>query len=103
MISTGIEFKSFKKKTSGSKIKKIWKSLVYEFSERNNDLLISLSKKYKYSFKFSNLTKFKKLKLFQIIGMGGSALGAKAIYSFLKHKINKKFFQHITQFILFVP
>ena len=91
MISTGIEFKSFKKKTSDSKIKKIWKSLVYEFSEGNNDLLLSLSKKYKYSLKFSNLTKFKKLKLFQIIGMGGSSLGAQAIYNFLSANIKKNF------------
>jgi len=91
MISTGIEFKSFKKKTSGSKIKKIWKSLVYEFSEGKNDLLLSLSKKYKYSFKFSNLTKFKKIKLFQIIGMGGSSLGAQAMYNFLTDKVKKNF------------
>ena len=91
MISNSIEFKSFKKKTSVSKIKKIWKSLAYEFSEGNNDLLLSLSKKYKYSFKFSNLKKYKKLKLFQIIGMGGSSLGAQAIYDFLSDKVKKIF------------
>ena len=96
MISSGIEFKSFKKKTSSLKIKKFWRDLVYEFSQENSDLLLSLSKKYKYSFKFSNLIKFKKLKLFQIIGMGGSSLGAQAIYNFLSDKVKKIFYLPIT-------
>ena len=37
------------------------------------------------------LEKLKKLRNFRIIGMGGSSLGAQAIYDFLKHKIHKKF------------
>ena len=39
----------------------------------------------------SNYKNFKKFKTIIIIGMGGSILGTKAIYSFLKHKIKKKF------------
>lgn len=38
----------------------------------------------------SNYKNFKKFKTIIIIGMGGSILGTKAIYSFLKHKIKKK-------------
>mgnify|MGYP001219487949 CR=1 FL=1 len=41
----------------------------------------------KFDAKYNN---FKKYKTIVIIGMGGSILGAKAIYSFLKHKIKKK-------------
>ena len=35
------------------------------------------------------LKKYQKFKSIIIIGMGGSILGAKAIHSFLKHKISK--------------
>ncbi len=38
----------------------------------------------------ANYKKFKKYNSIVIIGMGGSILGAKAIYSFLKHKIKKR-------------
>ncbi len=41
-----------------------------------------------YFFKIKKLNKFKTV---VVIGMGGSILGSKAIYSFLKHKIKKKF------------
>ena len=43
-----------------------------------------------YQFNTKNLEKFKKLNSIIIIGMGGSILGTKAIYEFLKHKIKKK-------------
>ena len=33
----------------------------------------------------------KKYNYYNLIGMGGSSLGAKGIYSFLNHKIKKKF------------
>jgi glucose-6-phosphate isomerase len=51
----------------------------------------SFSRKFNFNFKNSELTKFKKLKSVVLIGMGGSALGAKAIYSFCNHKIKKNF------------
>ena len=38
------------------------------------------------------IKKFKKFKTIIIIGMGGSILGSKAIYSFLKYKIKKKIY-----------
>ena len=37
------------------------------------------------------LLKFKNFSKIKLIGMGGSSLGAKSIYSFLKYKIKKKF------------
>ncbi|MDC1096019.1 glucose-6-phosphate isomerase [Pelagibacteraceae bacterium] len=50
-----------------------------------------LNKRFKYNFSKKNIKKYQKFKTVHIIGMGGSILGAKAIYSFLGHKIKKNF------------
>ena len=91
MVSTNIKFKNFNQKKSNSKVKKILNELVDDYSKKNNQLLLSLSKKYKYKFKFQNIKKYKKFKHYRIFGMGGSSLGAEAIYSFLSRKIKKSF------------
>ena len=91
MFSSNIEFKNFSIKKNNSKIKKILNELLGNYSKKNNQLLLSLSKKYKYKFKFQNIKKYKKFKHYRIFGMGGSSLGAEAIYSFLNRKIRKKF------------
>ena len=91
MVSTNIKFKNFNQKKSNSKVKKILNELVDDYSKKNNQLLLSLSKKYKYKFKFQNIKKYKKFKHYRIFGMGGSSLGAEAIYSFLSEKIRKSF------------
>ncbi len=88
MITTGINFKNFKKKVVNKKLKKSFFAMISE----KNDLLLSLSKNYKNSFKKKNLKKYKKNTNFRLIGMGGSTLGAQAIYQFLNHKIKKNFF-----------
>ena len=59
--------------------------------EANKILFRSFLPSTKYSFNLKKIKKFKKFKTVIIIGMGGSILGAKAIYSFLKFKIKKKF------------
>ncbi|PDH18903.1 MAG: glucose-6-phosphate isomerase [Pelagibacterales bacterium MED-G44] len=86
-----MKFKNFNQKKSNSKVKKILNELVDDYSKKNNQLLLSLSKKYKYKFKFQNIKKYKKFKHYRIFGMGGSSLGAEAIYSFLSEKIRKSF------------
>jgi len=87
MITSGIFFKNFKSKKQNSNIKKKFQNLISE-----NDFIIkSLGKSYKDNFKKKNFKKYKNYKDVRIIGMGGSSLGSKAIYSFLKHKIKKKF------------
>ena len=91
MFSSNIEFKNFNIKKNNSKIKKILSGLLNNYSKKNNQLLLSLSKKYKYKFKFQNIKKYKKFKHYRIFGMGGSSLGAEAIYSFLNRKIKKRF------------
>ena len=44
------------------------------------------------NFKIKDLKKFDNFKTVVIIGMGGSILGAEAIYNFLSKKIKKKFY-----------
>ena len=87
MLTKGINFLNFKKKKLNINIKKKLNIILKE----NNQILISLGKFYKYSFKKKDITKFKKNSNFRIIGIGGSSLGTKAIYDFLRHKIKKNF------------
>ena len=90
-LSQNIYFKNFQIKKNIKKINTIKKKLTNLVNE-NNEIILSLSKKYKYSFKIKELSKYKKFFNYRIIGMGGSSLGAKAIYKFLKHKIKKNFY-----------
>ncbi len=90
-LSQSIYFKNFQIKKNKKKINNIKKKLINLVNE-NNEVIFSLSKKYKYSFKIKELNKYKNFFNYRIIGMGGSSLGAKAIYNFLKHKIKKKFY-----------
>ncbi len=59
---------------------------------KNINIFHTFSNKFKLNFNKKDLNKFNKFKTVVIIGMGGSILGAKAIYSFLKYKIKKEFF-----------
>ena len=62
--------------------------IIKNIKNENNSLLQEFTKVKNFNLKFQS---YKKFKTVIIIGMGGSILGAKAIYSFLKHKIKKKF------------
>ena len=76
-----------KKKKNLNKIKKSLSSLI----KNKNEIIKSLSKDYKNSYSKQNLKKFIKKNLpIRLIGMGGSSLGFKAIYSFLSNKIKKR-------------
>ena len=86
MITSKINFKNFRiKKKIGLINKKLIKIL-----ETNNNVIKSLKKDYKNSFNKNLINKFKNKLDLRIIGMGGSSLGFKAIYSFLSEKIKKK-------------
>ncbi len=91
MFSKNIIFQNFKKKKIQRKLKIFYKNLVKNRTEQKN-LINSFTKTYSYSFDKKKIIKFKKFKIFQVYGMGGSSLGAKAIYDFINHKINKKFY-----------
>ena len=87
MLTSGINLKNFKIKKKNLTIKKNYNSLINE----TNEILSSFKKTYVYNYKKKDLIKFKKFNNFRVIGMGGSSLGAQAIYDFLHHKIKKNF------------
>ena len=71
------------------KFEKIFKSIKQDVKDIKKTLNI-LDSNFNFNFKIKNLNKFKKYKTIAIIGMGGSILGAEAIYQFLGKKINKE-------------
>ena len=75
--------------------KKFFSRLFLEFKndiKNPNKTLNILSKSFKVDLKKKELKNFEKYKTIVIIGMGGSILGAQTLFSFLNHKIKKKFF-----------
>ena len=86
MKNKNILFKNFKLDKKNINTKKILTELLKE----DNKILQSLSNNYSDSYTKKSLSKYKNFKNIRIIGMGGSSLGTRAIYSFLKHKIKKK-------------
>ena len=91
MLSNNIFIKNFKKKKTPEKLKRLYKNLISESSNKQS-LLNSFTKSFSYSFDKKKISKFKKYSTFQVYGMGGSSLGAKAIYDFLNTKIKKNFY-----------
>ena len=87
MLTSRINFINFKKKIN----KKISFQTLSLLKQENNQVIGSLSKNYQNNYNIKLLKKFKSIKNFRIIGMGGSILGAETIYNFLKKKIKKKF------------
>jgi len=88
VITKNIIFKNFNLKLNNDKIKKDIKLVLKEKSI----IIKSLSPKYKNYYNKKTIQKLKNYLNVRIIGMGGSALGAKSIYEFLKQKIKKNFF-----------
>ena len=92
MLTKNIKFKKFIIKSKNYNTKSIYKNMIRNYRNGHLKLLSCLSKNYKYSYDKKLIKKYKKYPNFRIIGMGGSILGAEAIYQFLKHKIKKNFF-----------
>ena len=87
MFTQNISFKNFLIKEKKLTVKKNLNLILKE----KNQVISSLSKSYKDSFSKKNIKHFNKKFDYRIIGMGGSTLGAQAIYDFLKKKIKKNF------------
>jgi len=87
MITQGISFTNFLIKNKKLEVKKNLKSILKE----KNQIIYSLSNSYKDSFSKKNIKHLNKRFDYRIIGMGGSTLGAQAIYDFLKKKIKRNF------------
>ena len=90
MLKKNIEFKSFLNIKKNKTLEKWLQKKINYYTQQK--LVKSFSNNYSYTFQKINLNKYKNFKNFNIIGMGGSSLGIKAIYSFLKPKIKKNLF-----------
>ena len=84
-ISKNVDFVNFKQKIK----KKISKKNLLNLIKSNNYIINSLKPSYKYSYPKNLILKYKKFKVINLIGMGGSILGTKAIFNFLRKKIKK--------------
>tara|TARA_A100001388_G_scaffold203120_1_gene154146 strand:+ start:560 stop:1729 length:1170 start_codon:yes stop_codon:yes gene_type:complete len=87
----------FNKKVLNQKLilknNRIYNKIFYQLIQNinnNKKTLNILSNTFKFNFNSADLKRFKKFKTIAMIGMGGSILGAQAIYGFLKKKIKKK-------------
>jgi len=74
------------------KTRKVFESLKIDLNNFEIPTMESYEKNYNLNFSQQTIKKFSKYKNIIIIGMGGSILGTKSIYSFLKKKIKKKLF-----------
>ncbi len=86
MFTKNIDFKNFQLKKK--KNFNLRQKLNILFSSKN-EVLESLKLNYKNSYSKKHIKIYKRDSNFRIIGMGGSTLGAQAIYDFLKYKIKK--------------
>ena len=69
---------------------KVIKKDLLELLKNQPQFFETLKPTYKYSYSKKAISKYKKFSSIRVIGMGGSILGAEAIYNFLKKKIKKK-------------
>ena len=81
-----------KYKKNKTKTKKIYNNFLKDLKKYNIPLLDSYEKYYQFDFSEKTIKKFSSYKNIIIIGMGGSILGTRTIYSFFKKKIKKKIF-----------
>ena len=74
------------------KTKKVFSSFIVDLKNNQIPLLKSYEKNYEFDFSATTVKKFSKYRNIVVIGMGGSILGTKSIYSFLKKRIKKDVF-----------
>ena len=87
MLTKNIRFNNFSLKYSNKKILSSFKKLIKE----ENEIIESLKNTYKDSYSKKTINKLKKYTQVILIGIGGSILGSRSIYSFLKYRIKKNF------------
>jgi len=97
MFNKDFVFKNYFLKLNNSsknlkKTKNYFKLLKSDIENYKIPLLQSFENDFEMNFSNDTVKKFSNYKNIVIIGMGGSILGTKAIYSFLKNKIKKKLF-----------
>ena len=97
MIKRDNFFKNYIKNSTSyhinlKKTKNIFNSFLIDLKNFEIPLLESYDRDYEFDFSREMIKKFSRYKNIIIIGMGGSVLGTKSIYSFFKKKIKKKVF-----------
>jgi len=92
---------SNKYKINKRKTKKIFDLFLKDWKNGQIPLLQSYEKNYELYFSKQTVSKFSKYKNIVIIGMGGSILGTKSIYSFFKNKTCFSKFNSLTSFFIF--
>ena len=97
MFSKNLHFKNFKIQKANSSLRRKISKILKDLTKKNNSIFSSLSKNYQDSYNKNLLSKFKNIKEIFLIGMGGSILGSKAIYNFLKP--TKKNFIFVDDFL----
>jgi glucose-6-phosphate isomerase len=89
ILTKRILFKNFKLKKKSRNLRKKLDQIIDQ--KNQNELIKSLCPNYKNDYLKKIIDRFKNDKSpIQLIGMGGSILGTKAIYNFLKKKVKKK-------------
>ena len=88
MLTEKIKIKPFKFKKKNKNIFRF----INEFLSNKSELISSLGKGYKNEYNFNKLVGRQNKQNVRIFGIGGSSLGAKAVYFFLKKKIKKNFY-----------
>ena len=83
-----IKIKNFNKTKPSKKIKSLLNKLILE----DNHIIKSLKNTYKDSWNIKKIQKYRNLTNITLVGLGGSIMGSKSIYSFLRNKIKKNFF-----------
>ena len=86
IITKNIFFRNFRTKFKLSTNKKLKSFLL----DNNNEIINSLKSSYKYSYSKKFIKSKKNFSILRLIGMGGSILGTKAIFSFLQKRIKKE-------------
>ena len=86
MLSQNINFINFKIKKKNSFLK----SYLFFILKFKDSTIASLGQNFKLNYKKKQFFKYRSIKNIRLIGIGGSILGAKAIFNFLNHKVKKK-------------
>ena len=92
MLTKNINFINFQNKKKDKKKDKKINLKLKSILKENSTIIQSFKNTYRDSYNNKNLKSLNKKFDYRIIGMGGSTLGAHAIYDFLKIKIKKNFF-----------
>ena len=90
MFSKKIKISCFNQKKKDNKnIKKLFSEILQK-RKPGYRVIDTFSNKYRYSYNQKKISKYKKYKTISIFGLGGSSLCIKAIYDFLRLKLEKK-------------